>query len=256
MRKKLLFFFNFLLFYGFGSYLIIADQDNFLIDFIFNFTSIFFSENFLENEILKVPIFFSFIVVLYTITIVVFFRSIIFHEFVYDSPYFMGFLFTLTALCYTFYNVNPNIDASPVVVISQSGISLVTSIFGMLGRLFIITLSLAMMTEQMLQDKNTLLELAETQNAMRELAESQNAMRDLVESQNAMREAVIMATEKGIIGGMDEGTRARITSIDRHMLRMVEELAAGRAESTADLRSEIRTLTRTIESAARGELDG
>ncbi len=83
-------------------------------------------------------------------------------------------------------------------------------------------------------------------------------MRDLTDSQNAMREALVTATErnKGVLGGMDEGTRARINSIDRHMLRLIEEVAAGRAEATADLRGEIRTLTRTIESAARGELEG
>ncbi len=99
-------------------------------------------------------------------------------------------------------------------------------------------MSLALVAERMLQD--------------------QSALRELAESQNAMREALVMATErnKGILGGMDEGTRARITNIDRHMLRLIEEMSAGRAESTADLRGEIRTLTRTIESAARGELEG
>jgi len=99
-------------------------------------------------------------------------------------------------------------------------------------------MSLALVAERMLQD--------------------QSALRELAESQNAMREALVDATErnKGILGGMDEGTRARITSIDRHMLRLIEEMSAGRAESTADLRGEIRTLTRTIEAAARGEMEG
>jgi len=82
-------------------------------------------------------------------------------------------------------------------------------------------------------------------------------MTDLTVSQNAMREALETATErnKGILGGMDEGTRAHIDSIDRHIVRLIEEVAAGRAEATADMRGEIRTLTRTIESAARGELE-
>ncbi len=99
-------------------------------------------------------------------------------------------------------------------------------------------MSLALVAERMLQD--------------------QSALRELTDSQNAMREALVTATErnKGILGGMDEGTRARITSIDRHILRLIEEMSAGRAEATADLRGEIRTLTRTIESAARGELEG
>ncbi len=99
-------------------------------------------------------------------------------------------------------------------------------------------MSMALVAERMLQD--------------------QSALRELTQSQNAMREVLVAATErnKGILGGMDEGTRAHIVSIDRHMLRLIEEMSAGRAESTADLRGEIRTLTRTIESAARGEMEG
>jgi len=83
-------------------------------------------------------------------------------------------------------------------------------------------------------------------------------MRELTDSQNGMRAALVDATERnrGVLGGMDEGTRSRINSIDRHMLRLIEEIAAGRAEATADLRGEIRILRRTIESAARGELEG
>jgi len=77
-------------------------------------------------------------------------------------------------------------------------------------------------------------------------------------SQDALRLALLEATErnKGVIGGMDEATRARIQNIDNHMLRLVEELTAGRAESTAQLRNEIQHLGRVIEAAARGELGG
>jgi len=77
-------------------------------------------------------------------------------------------------------------------------------------------------------------------------------------SQDALRLALLEATErnKGVIGGMDEATRTRIQNIDNHMLRLVEELTAGRAESTAQLRNEIQHLGRVIEAAARGELGG
>ena len=69
---------------------------------------------------------------------------------------------------------------------------------------------------------------------------------------------MLEATErnKGVLGGMDEATRARIQSIDNHMLRLVEELTAGRTESTTQLRTEIQHLGRVIEAAARGELGG
>jgi hypothetical protein len=85
----------------------------------------------------------------------------------------------------------------------------------------------------------------------------QSALRTLTESQDDLRAALVAATErnKGILGGMDEATRTRIASIDRHMLRLIVEMSEGRAEATSDLRGEIRTLTRTIESAARGDLE-
>ena len=85
----------------------------------------------------------------------------------------------------------------------------------------------------------------------------QTATRNLTESQDDLRAALVTATErnKGVMGGMDEASRARLASIDRHMLRLIEEMSVGRAEATADLRGEIRNLTRTIESAARGDLE-
>lgn len=86
----------------------------------------------------------------------------------------------------------------------------------------------------------------------------QSLLRELADSQASMRDALVVAVErnKGVLGGMDEATRTRIANLDRHMLRLIEEVSAGRAEATADLRGEIRNLTRTIESAARGELEG
>lgn len=87
---------------------------------------------------------------------------------------------------------------------------------------------------------------------------SETAMlRDLIESQDNMRTALVDATErnKGVLGGMDEATRTRIANIDRYMLRLIEELSNGRAESTVEIRNDIRGLTRVIESAARGEFD-
>lgn len=85
---------------------------------------------------------------------------------------------------------------------------------------------------------------------------SNTAAMHLSGSQDSLRLALLEATErnKGVLGGMDEATRDRIQNIDIHMLRLVEELTAGRAESTAALRDEIRHLGHVIEAAARGEL--
>ena len=80
----------------------------------------------------------------------------------------------------------------------------------------------------------------------------------MIDSQDAMRKALSDATErnKGVLGGMDEGTRERIASIDSHLLRIAEELSAGRNSSTSEMKGELRNLARILESAARGELPG
>lgn len=79
---------------------------------------------------------------------------------VVDSPYFLGFVFTLTSLVVAFHDVsslegiissrqgqvnagtdNVNIEAfldAPTVIISQAGIALTTSIIGIILRLFLI----------------------------------------------------------------------------------------------------------------------
>ena len=47
-------------------------------------------------------------------------------------------------------------------------------------------------------------------------------------------------------GGLDAESRMRLRSIDVQMLRLLEELATGRQETTAELRSEIAGLARTL----------
>lgn len=90
------------------------------------------------------------------------------------------------------------------------------------------------------------------------MADDNDLFERMIDSQDAMRRALLDATErnKGVLGGMDEGTRERIASIDTHLLRIAEELSAGRTSSTSELKSELRNLTRLFEAAARGELDG
>lgn len=85
----------------------------------------------------------------------------------------------------------------------------------------------------------------------------QDAVRELAASQDGLRLALVDATErnKGVMGGMDEATRLRIANLDRHMLRLIEEVAVGRSEATTDIRGDIRALTRVIEAAARGDFE-
>lgn len=75
-------------------------------------------------------------------------------------------------------------------------------------------------------------------------------MTRLIDSQEAMRVTLAEATarNRGVIGGMDEGTRNRIASIDGHLLRIADELAAGRAQSTSEIKGELRNLSAAIEA--------
>ncbi|MEM9047768.1 MAG: biopolymer transporter ExbB [Pseudomonadota bacterium] len=49
--------------------------------------------------------------------------------------------------------------------------------------------------------------------------------------------------------GLDSETRMRLRNIDVQLLRLLEEMSAGRQESVSELRTELNTLTRTIAEA-------
>lgn len=53
-------------------------------------------------------------------------------------------------------------------------------------------------------------------------------------------------------GALDADSRMRLRNIDMQMLRILEEMAAGRQDSVSELRQEISTLTETIRAATRG----
>ncbi len=53
--------------------------------------------------------------------------------------------------------------------------------------------------------------------------------------------------------GIDAESRMRLRSIDVQMLRLLEEISAGRQESTASIRNDLAALTRAIHRATQGE---
>ena len=53
------------------------------------------------------------------------------------------------------------------------------------------------------------------------------------------------------VDGVDAESRMRLRSIDVQLLRLLEEVAAGRQESVADLRGDLAELTRTVRTLAR-----
>ncbi|MCB2111181.1 MAG: biopolymer transporter ExbB [Defluviimonas sp.] len=56
-----------------------------------------------------------------------------------------------------------------------------------------------------------------------------------------------------LIDGGDPESRMRLRSIDVQMLRLLEEVAAGRAESMSELRGDLAALTRAVKALARAE---
>ncbi|MCA8884771.1 MAG: biopolymer transporter ExbB [Rhodobacteraceae bacterium] len=83
-------------------------------------------------------------------------------------------------------------------------------------------------------------------------AQTTAALTRIAEGQEALLAAIAAITtrpaqEKEML---EAETRSRLRSIDVQLLRILEELTAGRQESTADLRRDLARLTRVIEHAA------
>lgn len=69
------------------------------------------------------------------------------------------------------------------------------------------------------------------------------------------QERLIEKLEDGGVEGLDAESRMRLRSIDVQLLRILEEMSAGRQETMADLRSDIAGLSRTLKGA-RGRPPG
>ena len=75
---------------------------------------------------------------------------------------------------------------------------------------------------------------------------SQQLMLRIGETQAALAPAFQRLTDLRGDSGMDEASRAHLRNIDLHLQRLLAESEQGRAQSTAELRSDLRVLTRTI----------
>jgi hypothetical protein len=85
--------------------------------------------------------------------------------------------------------------------------------------------------------------------AVKRLAEIQTATLDRIADG---QEQMIVALGSGEGGGQtDAESRMRLRSIDVQLLRILEEMAAGRQETLADLRTDIAALTAAIRALGR-----
>ena len=94
-----------------------------------------------------------------------------------------------------------------------------------------LTERLATLTDQMRAEQQLLLKLGESQVEMKHLL---SRLAD--------------AAQGGF--GMDESSRQHLRNIDVYLARLVDEASAGRTQAVAEIRSEIKVLTRTIAALA------
>ncbi|SNS07395.1 biopolymer transporter ExbB [Antarctobacter heliothermus] len=74
-------------------------------------------------------------------------------------------------------------------------------------------------------------------------APSANSLARIAEGQELLAQAI---REKETDEGLDAESRMRLRSIDVQMLRILEEISAGRQESMAELRTDLATLSRSL----------
>lgn len=83
-------------------------------------------------------------------------------------------------------------------------------------------------------------------------APSATALARVADGQDRLIETLQARADSGGGGdGMDAESRMRLRSIDVQMLRILEELSAGRQESMAELRTDFAALTRALNQVAR-----
>lgn len=129
-------------------------------------------------------------------------------------------------------------------------------------RLGIIAASMERLTQKLAEDDGratAMRRLSETQTAsLSRLADGQDRVVALLQTQvdaEARRDAA-RAEGEAEDGGpqMDAESRMRLRSIDVQLLRILEEMAAGRQESVNDLRTDLEALTKAVRLLGREQL--
>ncbi len=82
---------------------------------------------------------------------------------------------------------------------------------------------------------------------------NQQLMLRIAEAQAALAPVLGRFADVRVESGFDEATRAHLRNIDLTLQRLLAETEQGRAQSTADLRNDLRLLTRTVAALAEGE---
>ncbi|MBU9698093.1 biopolymer transporter ExbB [Rhodobacteraceae bacterium HSP-20] len=106
-------------------------------------------------------------------------------------------------------------------------------------------------TRVMVEDKIDDLARAVSRLAERTTGESAELLARIAEGQDRLIAAVTSGGGEGAMGA-DAESRMRLRSIDVQLLKILEEMAAGRQEAIADLRGDLAALTAAIRQLSRG----
>jgi hypothetical protein len=79
---------------------------------------------------------------------------------------------------------------------------------------------------------------------------SQQLMLRIAEAQSAIAPALQRLAEQRRESGFDDAARAHLRNIEMYLQRMLADAEQGRAQSTAELRNDLRILTRTVAALA------
>jgi len=129
------------------------------------------------------------------------------------------------------------------------------------------------MSSQLDELRETMVATAQMRNesggSFAELSEAIHRMTDRIETQAPTTQALLRVAEgqEALIhqleargeegeGGVDAESRMRLRSIDVQMLRILEEISAGRQESMAELRTDLAALNRTLRQMGRAAEGG
>ncbi|MDP2697131.1 flagellar motor protein MotA [Thalassospira sp.] len=104
-----------------------------------------------------------------------------------------------------------------------------------------------------IKSHNTLVDLADKLSTLTDqMKAEQQLMVKLAENQMHLKPVLDQLADSMKIGsfGIDDNTRSHIRSLDNQLGRIAEELTLGRQQSTQEIRSEIKLLSRTIAAIA------
>ena len=115
-----------------------------------------------------------------------------------------------------------------------------------------LTLMFARSTESQMEVDGRIGQLADSLERMTERLEatapSSSSLARIAEGQERLADVI---ADRETADGFDAESRMRLRSIDVQMLRLLEEVAAGRQESMAELRTDLATLNRTMTRLAQ-----